>query len=381
MRSFILPANGQVTPESVARRRKIAQELMTSGMDVSPVQSPWQAAGRIGQALVGGYSNYQADQQEAAGRKSAQEEMGKLLSGGGAPDNAAIMGAMNNPWATDIQGRMAGALLENNLKLAQPKDPIKMGEGDTLLSGDTYKPIYSGAPKVTDDIREYNFYVEQAQAAGETPMPFNEFMMAMKKAGASQTNIDMKGQTEYSKERGKGRAGMANDIDKSEQAAMQSITSLGAMENAMADPNFYSGFMAEGVQGAKRLAVALGGDPNQVAGSETFNSFAKQMAISSMGGSLGTGFSNADRDFVTGQVPTLANTPEGNKQLIQIHKKIAQRKIEIARMMRAYEDTHGQLDNGFLNELSAWAEKNPLFPAAIPADPDGARLKSKYGLE
>lgn len=359
--SFLLPANGAATPETVARKRKFAEALLGQGIDSSPVQSPWQAVARVAQAGVGGYADYKAGQQEAEGQKGAKEEMAKLLSG--SPDNAAIFGAMNNPWITDTQGRMAGALLENNLKLAAPKDPIKMGEGDTLVSGDAaHKVLYQGKPKVTDDIREYQFYVQQAQDAGQEPLPFNDFMMSMKKAGASQTNIDMKGQSKYSEERGKGRAENANNIEKDERGAIKSITSLGAMANAMDDPNFYSGFMADQVQAAKKLAVAMGGDPNQVAATESFNSFAKQAALDSMGGSLGTGFSNADRDFVEGQVPTQANTPAGNKALIQIHKKIAERKIQIARKMRTYEDAHGQLDNGFMDELSQWAEENPMFP-------------------
>jgi hypothetical protein len=113
---------------------------------------------------------------------------------------------MDNPWISESQGRLAAALMEENFKSARPKDPIKMGEGDTLVDPNTYKPIYQGAPKVTDDIREYNFYVDQAKQAGQEPLPFNDFMMEMKRAGASQTNIDMKDQSKYSEERGKGRA-------------------------------------------------------------------------------------------------------------------------------------------------------------------------------
>jgi hypothetical protein len=352
--SFILPANGQATPEMVARRRKLAETLMGQGIDTSPVESPWQAVGRIGEAAIGGYSDYKAGQQEQEGRKSAQGAMADLLQSDKSPSNASIIGAMNNPWITDSQGRMAAMLLEDNLKRAAPKDPIKVGPGDTIISGDNYKPVYQGGPKVTDDITEFEYSQNHPGAA--------EFWQSLKRAGASQTNIDMKGQSKYSEERGKGRAENANNIEKDERAAQQSITSLGAMENAMNDPNFYSGFMANGVQSAKKFAVMIGGDPNQVASTETFNSFAKQAALASMGGSLGTGFSNADRDFVESQVPTLANTPEGNKSLIGIHRKIAERKIQIARMMRDYEDAHGQLDNGFLDQLSQWAEQNPIFP-------------------
>lgn len=117
--SGILPGNGAATPESVKRRRRLAESLMQSGMDTSPVESPWQAVGRIGQAAIGGYSDYQAGQQEEEGRQSAQAKMAELLQGGN-PDNASIMEAMNNPWLTDGQGRLASALMEQNFKKAQP---------------------------------------------------------------------------------------------------------------------------------------------------------------------------------------------------------------------------------------------------------------------
>ena len=80
-----------------------------------------------------------------------------------------------------------------------------------------------------------------------------------------------------------------------------------------------------------------------------------------MGGSLGTGFSNADRDFVVGQVPNLQNTPRGNKAVIAINRKMQERKIEIARMARDYEVQNGRLDAGFMQQLSQWAEAHPLF--------------------
>jgi hypothetical protein len=360
--SFILPANGQATPETVGRRRKMAETLMGQGIDTSPVQSPWQAVGRIGQAAIGGYTDHLAGQQEEQGRSSANQAMAELLAMDD-PGNGAIMAAMNNPWLTEGHGKLASLLMEQNFKKKQPKDPIKMGPEDVLLDpNNNYSVLHQGGAKPTDDIREYNFYVEQAKAAGQHPMAFDEFMLAMKKAGASQTTIDMKGQTEYAKERGKGYAKRANEIDDAEAAAMTSITSLGAMEQAMNDPNFYSGSGAEIVQTLKRAAVAMGGDPNQVSSTETFNSFAKQAALATMGGSLGTGFSNADRDFVEGQVPILGNTPEGNRKLISIHRKMAERKIQIARMAREYEEANGQIDNGFLQQLSQWAEENPLFP-------------------
>ena len=47
-----------------SERRTMAQRLMAQGMDSSPIQSPWQGAARLAQALVGAYSNYTVDRDE-----------------------------------------------------------------------------------------------------------------------------------------------------------------------------------------------------------------------------------------------------------------------------------------------------------------------------
>lgn len=127
-------------PNQVNRRRKIAETLMMQGSDTSPVQHPFQALARVAQGGIGGYGQYQADQQEAEGMAGANAEMARLLQGN--PDNAAIMQAMSNPWATEGTGRIAGALLERNFRASEPKDPIKMGKGDVLLDPETYEPLY-----------------------------------------------------------------------------------------------------------------------------------------------------------------------------------------------------------------------------------------------
>jgi hypothetical protein len=181
--SFILPANGQATPEMVARKRRLAESLMSQGIDTSPVEHPFQALARIGQAGIGGYTDYQAGEQEKEGRDSTKASMAKLLQSDN-PSTADLLAFTDNPWLSDGQGRIAAALMEENIKSKRPKDPIKAGPGDVILDpNNEYKVLYEGSPKGTDDITEYNFYVDQATKSGQTPLPFNEFMMSMKKPG------------------------------------------------------------------------------------------------------------------------------------------------------------------------------------------------------
>lgn len=214
------------------------------------------------------------------------------------------------------------------------------------------------APKPTDDMREYD--LAKSQGFDGT---FQDYMTSMKRAGATNINNNVGGTNKYAETVD---TGIANDfltIQQEGRKATDTKTALTAMERSMSDPNFYSGAGGETVAGLKKLIVLFGGDPSQAASTETFNALAKQAALENMGGSLGSGFSNADRDFVTGQVPALGNTPEGNKALIEINKKMAERKEQVAKMARDYATRNGgRIDYAFYDQLAQWAEANPLFP-------------------
>lgn len=160
--------------------------------------------------------------------------------------------------------------------------------------------------------------------------------------------------------------------------AISTLTTLDAMEAQMADPAFYSGFGAEQIKVLKQAAAAMGIDPEGVSSIESFNALSKQSALNLMGGSLGTGFSNADRDFVMDQVANLANTADGNRKIIAIQRKLAERKIQIAVLAEDYKaENEGRIDAGFSRELQRWAEANPLFPKAPKKGDieDGYRFK------
>ena len=99
----------------------------------------------------------------------------------------------------------------------------------------------------------------------------------------------------------------------------------------------------------------------QVADAETFTAQAKNVALELVGGSLGVGFSNADRDFIEAQVASLGNTPEGNRRLIDLMTAIADRKIAVAKIASRYaRDAGGNLDFDFVEFMDNWSKQNPF---------------------
>jgi hypothetical protein len=222
----------------------------------------------------------------------------------------------------------------------------------------------------TDDMREYGLYVQQALDAGESPMKFREW--DIERSHARRTNVTQvnRGEDAYDKKMGEGFASDYRTYVGEGNKAFSTLGTLQLMKNATSDPNFYSGAAAEQfVLPLKQAISALGGDKDAAASMETFRGLANKAVLDSMGGSLGTGFSNADRDFVVGQVANLGNTPDGNRALIGISEKIERRKIDVARIAQEYvQRNSGRLDVGFDRELSEWREKNPLFSTEERAD-------------
>lgn len=303
------------------------------------------------QALMQGY-DFADKRAKQAQQDAAYKEIGQTLQSGGAIDN-------------NVLGKIMGLGPSGAPLLAAA---AQLGKSDT-----------------TDEIKEYNLDMKQRQSRGLATMPFGDWKTALKVAGATKINNSVNtGENEYSKTINAGEAKRFLGFQDTARSAQDQLNSLQVMENAIKDPNFYSGPGAETFAlPIKRAVAAFGGDPASAASMETFRAQANKAVLDSMGGSLGTGFSNADRDFVVSQVPGLPNTPEGNKALIDVNRKVAQRKIEISKMARQYAARNkGRIDAGFDDELAAWAEKNPLFPrpAAAPAAAPGVN-RTRSGVQ
>ena len=210
----------------------------------------------------------------------------------------------------------------------------------------------------------------------------------------AQTTVNLAGEKEYERTVGKGYGETMLDLQKQGRAAQNSITSLKLMEKAIDTPGFYSGSASDAVTAARKVAVSLGvADAAAAAPNELFTKISNKLVLDLAGGSLGTGFSNADRDYLASSVPNLANTPEGNKQIIQIMKKVEGRRAEVSKFARDYAKFHGgRLDQGFDDALAQWTEQNQLFPdgekaaaakpmpklGSVPIPPDRARALRQH---
>jgi hypothetical protein len=143
--------------------------------------------------------------------------------------------------------------------------------------------------------------------------------------------------------------------------AGRTIATLNRLEALTSDPNFYSGAGGETVTEFKKIIGALGGDPNAAAPNEEFVATTNRLILDASGGTLGAAVSNADRDFLTNTAPNISTTAEGNRQRIEVARRLAKRDQEVAQLARDYVKQNGRIDDGFREMLSQYGEANPLF--------------------
>ena len=178
------------------------------------------------------------------------------------------------------------------------------------------------------------------------------------------TNINTPG-AESAWEQGIGKFGVEtfSKIQKEASSAQDLLANTVVLENLMADPSFTSGALAEQKMSYAKIIEALGGDAADVGSLEAFRAVTSKLILDSMGGSLGAGFSEGDRKFVEGMGAQLSTSKEGNKMIIDLNRKIARRKLEIASFADNYVKENRMIDQRFMGALREWSKQNPLFEA------------------
>lgn len=101
----------------------------------------------------------------------------------------------------------------------------------------------------------------------------------------------------------------------------------------------------------------MGLDPTTVGDAQALNAIAGRMVIDMIGagGFPANNFSDADRQFITGTVPQLANDPRGNKLIMEAARRTAQLDIQKAKEWRDWKKAN---KSGSFDDFEMlWADK------------------------
>lgn len=146
-------------------------------------------------------------------------------------------------------------------------------------------------------------------------------------------------QTEFEKLLDKKDADRVGNAMTLQENAIASLNSLNRL-NQLDQSALISGSFASGRLGATNFLNTLGltsaKDRDVLAKSENYQKTAGDVILATLGGRLGSGFSNADREFIQSLVPQLENSPQARKQLIEFMVKKNQGIVDETTRLETY---------------------------------------------
>ncbi len=389
-RAFLWGSNGErLSPEEVASRRARA-EGMRHPAGYTP--NGWASLlGALAQEGVGKFKEDEANRAEKEGIAGVVDRFNAAKAAGTGYEDV-----LTDPWAAKAPGvsGVAAALMSRNFELEDrraswARDDARTSVARAMAAAESAKPkwqtLESGGDTYRWDANDPDskpmLFFDGPDAAPGAPEVEEAFDPATGRPIKQQwvdggwqplggvaapkdplVTVNNGGETAYDKTLNENLAKSYLGTQDASTAALRTLTTLDAMTGAMEDPNFYSGFGAEPTLAVKQAIAGLGLDPSAASSMETFNALSKQSALDLMGGSLGTGFSNADRSFVVEQTANLGATKEGNKMLMDLQRKLAKRQVDVGKLANQYASEHGgRLDSGWGAYLANWVETNPVF--------------------
>lgn len=173
----------------------------------------------------------------------------------------------------------------------------------------------------------------------------------------------------YDQEEGKALAKERNEIAEAAKSGRETIAQANALQTLLEQTG--TGKTVPLTTGMKAWAKSVGVDlealgfRDNVATAEAASRIAREISLKFIQQTKGA-ISNAEMQIFLEMVPTLSNTPEGNRILLDAMRAVAKRQVDIDRAARAYETRpDGRFDRGFADQLEAIFARNPILPPDI----------------
>lgn len=279
----------------------------------------------------------------------------------------ALLRAASNPWVmrNRAQASVINKLIELNVAQTMPLTPQqqqqmalqKLQMEQILLNMAKTRQDMEMSGK-TGDIKNFEY--------GQKNPAYLEFLQEQAKAGADR--ITFEGDKAWETESAKSFVKRYDEMTKEAYSAMEMTGMLDAAETAL-NTGLRTGAFGETEQALRKFAVAFGAaDPKtaqDAAAGDLVNALQNRMALLVRNPDSGMGLPGAasDRDvaFLKAANPGLGLTPEGNRLAIEVLRRMANRKVEIAAMADRYIADKGKLDAGFNVAVRNFAKANPMF--------------------
>jgi hypothetical protein len=420
-------------------RRKLAQQLMREGMSADPVLHWAQGLGRMGQAALGGYEMYQADQRDKETEAGNNAALIAALGGGGMPSGqptpqqptAQPMPPVSSvtPSAGAVPAALTGARPGGSVMPSAKVWGDKEAEAAGLYEPSTPTKTAALSPMVPTPVKTEAI---QPTAAPVVPAPTDTQMAdakakiaamlasdnpQMRKLGQGMAQSLIANQLQGDKptddirefqygqknpefnkwtlEKARAKAtnvttnvGGGSDkqifdaMDEGAKAARATAVGLAGLREAKQaiEGGAITGFRADDRLALQKAASFFGADPTKVANTETFKAAIAPQVASVLKSTVGTAnISNTDREFAEKAAGGNINLDEKSiSRLLDIMERasVGQLQAHQKRLDKVYGDPEK-----FGRERALFGVEMPAAPIRPPAAAPKVNLKQKYGLD
>lgn len=368
-----------IMPEDPDKRSALARALLMGGANMMGAGGPsldprsGNFLAGVGAGLAGGakgYDDYLAGQSELTKTNMAnQAQKVKFQAVADAQKrNAALMAEIGTPGQFGYSIEQLGKIMQTQLAngdeegaretqkqiqalqiegakngMIQGQEGLQAAPGynETLAQTERYKAggrvAGEEAYKQTDDIREYNLYVDQAKAAGISPKSFNDWQIELKQAGSSKVNVNTGDSADaaYGKKAAEKQAETHAALTADYGPATTDLANVQELRYALKDN---PGGLVSGLQSmASKYGIKLGKNAGKVEYAQaTINKLIPTQRPAGSGS-----MSDKDVEMFRASLPQLMNTAEGNNLILNTMEALAQYRVEQAKI--AAKGQNGEL--------------------------------------
>lgn len=259
-------------------------------------------------------------------------------------------------------------------------EPFTLGPGETRFGPDG-KPLASApaAGPSTTDTENYKFYEAGEAAAGRPVKSFDEWLREQKKIGASQTTIDMKGESAESAAKGKAIVDHFGKIAEDLPAADQLAQSVNRIDELLSTTETGAGpAFAEWFRQNTGIALSEQADKLQAV-SSMVDYLTPRMRVPGSGAT-----SDMEMRAFKNALPTLLGTAEGNALVTQTLHGLAEGRVAMAAIAQDYLSSAIDAKTA-IEKMRALPDPFEQFKkagvAAAPPDPNDPYARARKAIE
>lgn len=248
----------------------------------------------------------------------------------------------------------------------------------------------------TADQRNYDAYVTDEISRGNTNfMSFNVWDQQVKKAAANSVNVNEAAKMDpgleaEKKKRGEKLGENYVQLQDASASASEQLSMFDAVEQGLKS-GVRTGLAADAEQTFRKFGTLLGmdTDPTKIAGGELVTAVQNRMALQMRNPESGMGMpgslSDKDIEFLKAAQIGMGTSGPGNETLMQVYRRLASRKIDLANLADEYVQGPGKGSMmGFGKYASEYNKLHPMFEdlkvgPANDVDRRKATMK-KYGI-